>query len=206
MMQKNSLIIVDFQKDFSNASGRLCVEGADDARKAIIDYIKKNIALIGEVIFTVDWHTPKHCSFKKNGGIWPAHCVQYSEGAGIDDDILHTCIDLNIPYKIFIKGNNDSVEEYGAFEKIGVAQGIHGYYICANNNNDTSYITINNLNLVVAGIAGDYCVLNTIKNLEKFKSPAGETFDIHVLMDGIVSIDKGATINEYVKTNNLKIV
>lgn len=205
-MNKITLIIVDFQKDFSNVLGKLYVKGAEFAKQSIIAYIKKHANQIGEIIFTIDWHTPNHCSFKKNGGIWSVHCVQYSEGAGIDDDILHTCIDLNIPYKIFIKGNDDNTEEYGAFEKIGVAQGIHGYYICANNHNSTSYTTINNLNLVVCGIAGDYCVLNTIKNLEKFKSPTNEMFNIKVLKEGTPSIDDGTTLNNYIKEANLEII
>lgn len=205
-MNKITLIIVDFQKDFSNVLGKLYVKGSELAKQVIIDYIKKHANKIGEIIFTIDWHTAKHCSFKINGGIWPAHCVQYSEGAGIDDDILHACIDLNIPYKIFIKGNNDATEEYGAFEKIGVAQGIHGYYICANNQTNTSYTTINNLNLVVCGIAGDYCVLNTIKNLEKFKSPANEMFNITILRDGIPSIDDGTTLDNYIKEAKLEVV
>ena len=205
-MNKITLIIVDFQKDFSNSLGKLYVQGSELAKQVIVDYIKKYANQIGEIIFTVDWHTVKHCSFKINGGIWPAHCVQYSEGAGIDDDILHTCIDLGISYKIFIKGNNDTVEEYGAFEKIGVAEGVKGYYICANNHTNTSYVTINNLNLVVCGIAGDYCVLNTIKNLEKFKSPLGEMFSIKVLQNAIPSIDDGTTLNNYIRERNIGVV
>jgi nicotinamidase-related amidase len=67
MKKKITLIIVDFQKDFSNVIGKLYVAGAENARKAIIAFIKKNAEFIGEVIFTVDWHTANHCSFKANG-------------------------------------------------------------------------------------------------------------------------------------------
>ena len=40
---------------------------------------------IGEVIFTADWHPANHCSFKRNGGEWNDHCVQFSKGAAIHD-------------------------------------------------------------------------------------------------------------------------
>lgn len=204
-MNKITLIIVDFQKDFSNSVGKLYVKGSASARKAIISWIKKHINEIGEVIFTIDWHPINHCSFKKNGGIWPNHCIQYSEGAGIDDQIMHTCIDLNIPIKFFLKGNDYSTEEYGAFEKIGVAPGANRYFICANNHNGDSYVVIDNLNLVVCGIAGDYCVLNTIKNLQNFKAPDNAMFNVKVLMDGIASIDDGTTLKNYINKEKLEI-
>lgn len=207
MKKKITLIIVDFQKDFSNAVGKLSVKGADKARKAIIAFIKKNAEFIGEVIFTVDWHTVNHCSFKSNGGIWPAHCVQYSEGAGVDDEILHLCIELGINMKFFIKGNDDSVEEYGAFEKLGTVMtiGKDSYSIIANNHKNDCNITFESTNLVVCGIAGDYCVKNTLANLINYKSPTGLRFDISVLLDGIASIDDGTTIKEYCKEHSLSI-
>ena len=207
MKKKITLIIVDFQKDFSNVIGKLSVKGADKARQAIIAFIKKNAEFIGEVIFTVDWHTANHCSFKSNGGIWPAHCVQYSEGAGVDDEILHLCIELGINMKFFIKGNDDSVEEYGAFEKMGTIMtiGKDSYSIIANNHKNDCNITFESTNLVVCGIAGDYCVKNTIANLINYKSPTGLRFDIDVLLDGIASIDDGTTIKEYCKEHSLSI-
>ena len=114
-----TLVIVDFQKDFANPSGSLYVKGSEQAEEAIVNYITKNAKDLSDVIFTVDWHSPNHCSFEKNGGIWPVHCVQFSEGAGISDKILKACIDNNISYQIFQKGTNDEEEEYGAFAYIG---------------------------------------------------------------------------------------
>ena len=208
MKKKITLIIVDFQKDFSNVIGKLYVAGAENAKKAIIAFIKKNAEFIGEVIFTVDWHTANHCSFKSNGGIWPAHCVQYSEGAGVDDEILHLCIELGINMKFFLKGNDDSVEEYGAFEKMGTIMtiGKDHYSISANNHKNDCNITFESDKVVICGIAGDYCVKNTIANLIKYKSPTGLTLDVNVLLDGIASIDDGTTIKEYCKENSLPIV
>ena len=209
MKKKITLIIVDFQKDFSNVIGKLYVAGSENAKEAIIAFIRKNVENIGEIIFTVDWHTAKHCSFTINGGQWPAHCIQYSEGAGVDDDLVHLCIELGITIKFFIKGNDDAVEEYGAFEKMGTIIHINddenAYTVSANNHKNDCSVAFESDNVVICGIAGDYCVKNTIANLIKYKSPNGLTLDVNVLLDGIASIDDGTTIKEYCKEHSLAI-
>ena len=44
---------------------------------------------------------------------------------------------------------------------------------------------------------GDYCVLNTIKNLE----PVWK--DIQVYLPGIASIDDGTTLQKFMEENNI---
>ncbi len=199
-----TLVIVDFQKDFSKPEGSLYVNGSEQAKEAIIGYINKNAKGIVSVIFTVDWHSPNHCSFKRNGGIWPDHCRQFTEGAGIDDDIFNACIENNIPIQVFKKGTIDSEEEYGAFDIIN-------YHVF----NDKDIVTVNNMarknlleldcfTLTVCGIAGDYCVKNTIDKLIHDDCPV--ELNVRVMLDGIASIDDGTTIKNYIKENNLKVV
>ena len=55
--------------------------------------------------------------------------------------------------KFFIKGNDDSVEEYGAFEKNGslMTIGKDGYSIVTNNHKNDSYITFNSIWFVING-------------------------------------------------------
>ncbi len=198
-----TLIIVDFQKDFANKIGSLYVAGAEYAEANIVDYINNHSSELCEVIFTVDWHTENHCSFKKNGGTWALHCVQYSEGAGISDNIMKNCIFNNLPVKIFKKGNCDDYEEYGAFESIRTFQYPNGdCEILVNNHNHDSSTTITTNNLIVCGIAGDYCVLNTIKNILKYNG----NLNIEILRDGIVSIDGGEAIDNFITENNLKTI
>jgi nicotinamidase-related amidase len=58
-----------------------------------------------------------------------------------------------------------------------------------------SYVTLipeDATNVVVCGIAGDYCVLETTKNLVN----SGK-FNVELFLDGIASIDGGETINKY---------
>ena len=99
-----TLIIVDFQYDFCNPNGTLYVPGAEEAEEAIVKHIQEDDE-IGNVVFTLDWHPSNHCSFIINGGQWPVHCLQYSEGASISQKIMNACIEKKLPIKFFLKGD-----------------------------------------------------------------------------------------------------
>ena len=198
-----TLVIVDFQKDFANPSGALYVKGSEQAEEAIVNYITKNAKDLSDVIFTVDWHSPNHCSFEKNGGIWPVHCVQFSEGAGISDKILKACIDNNISYQVFQKGTEDEEEEYGAFAYIGLMYGPNPWHTFTNQD-QSSFVELNTHSFIVCGIAGDYCVSETIKNLIKHQDVT--PLSIEVFKNGIASIDDGTKLDNFIKANNLKVV
>ena len=206
-----TLIIVDFQKDFANPNGSLYVPGAENAEQAIVDYIENNYKDILNVLFTVDWHSPNHCSFEKNGGIWPVHCVQFSEGAGISDKIIQACINHDLKFNVFKKGNNDITEEYGAFQYIVHYIGISGGGGIIVRNECSQELVIPNTEFVVCGLAGDYCVKETINNLilfnkkqEEFKSINKDAFilNIEVLKDGIASIDGGKKLESFINSNS----
>lgn len=203
-----TLVIVDRQKDFGNKFGTLYVPGAEETEVNTVNYIEKNHSQIVEVIFTIDWHTSKHCSFKSNGGIWPNHCQQFTEGAGISDALYNVCIKYNIPIKVFKKGNLDDVEEYGAFDVVGLTRfdsgDNDGFSIVANNKAKNSMVVFSTRNIVISGLAGDYCVKSSIENLLKVKDQYD--LNIKVFMDGISSIDDGTTIKNFIKENNLEIV
>lgn len=77
MEKKITLVVVDFQYDFCLLGAPLYVPGSDRALWNISHLIENK--KIGEVIFTADWHPANHCSFKRNGGEWNDHCVQFSE-------------------------------------------------------------------------------------------------------------------------------
>lgn len=196
-----TLVIIDFQKDFADPLGSLYVKGAEEAEGNIIDYMYNHKDEISEVVFTVDWHSINHCSFKRNGGIWPDHCIQYTEGAGISGILIQKCTEYGFDIKIFTKGTVDNIEEYGAFEYVSPwkHKGDGATYFAINNIGTNSFNYINNRDIVVCGIAGDYCVKSSIENLMKCR----EQLNIEVLMNGIASIDDGSTINEFVKENHL---
>ena len=176
MMKKINLIVVDCQYDFINPEGELYVKGAEHAVNNIYKIFRT--FEVESVIFTADWHPITHCSFNRNDGIWPIHCLQHSMGASIDEELLYCCIADNIPYKIITKGSNPSKEEYGAFSNF---EGIE-------------YLkTLNNL--MICGVAGDFCVLETIKNLVK------NNIKPEIFLDGIASIDGGTKLCKYISEN-----
>ena len=196
-----SLIIIDFQYDFCDPKGSLYVKGAQEARKGIIDYMQKNHQSFNQIIYTRDWHLDKDESFKKNGGIWPDHCVQNSKGAEIDKELYDNLAKYNIKIDIVNKGTVYTHEEYGAFENIKYEDENNKTDInnCVFSNYELSSGTkIINNDIVVCGIAGDYCVKESIKNLLKHWK-----FNLEVLTSGVASIDNGDKLKEFMKENNL---
>lgn len=91
MEKKTTLVVVDFQYDFCLLGAPLYVPGSDKALWNISHLIENK--KVDRVIFTADWHPANHCSFKRNGGEWNDHCVQFSKGAAIHDLLLYGCID-----------------------------------------------------------------------------------------------------------------
>ena len=65
---------------------------------------------------------------------------------------------------------------------------------------DSLYTADANTNFVVCGIAGDYCVKETIYNLINFD------ISVKVFKNGIVSIDDGTIFNKFIEDNKLEIV
>jgi nicotinamidase-related amidase len=195
-MGKKILVVVDVQYDFCNPNGALFVKGGD----TVVNKVKDVIPNFDYVIFTKDSHGLKHCSFKENGGIWPVHCVWNSIGEGIPVELLMAAKD----YVIAPKGGNDNEEEYGAFsDDMEFFYNIE-YAV------DPEGITSKSFRaycddvdeLVVCGIAGDYCVVETLKNIVKWFK---DTNRIKVYLDGVASIDGGETIIKYMSENNIQI-
>ena len=77
---KDALIIVDVQVDFCPGGALPVVEG-DRIVPVLNDYITLFGTVDAKIFATRDWHPSNHCSFKAQGGPWPPHCVQDTEGA-----------------------------------------------------------------------------------------------------------------------------
>lgn len=187
-----TLIIVDCQNDF--ISGSLSVNGAKNVVNEIKNFIKKHLNEIDRIIFTLDWHPYNHSSFKKYGGTWPSHCVQYTPGACIEPKLLKYINSLELNCQYVLKGQTEEIEEYGAFSDIEYVADYFGsrFYL------DTAILDADSTP-VVCGIAGDYCVKSTIENMIK-----GELTP-RIFLSGIASIDDGTTIKQFIKEKNLEI-
>ena len=187
-----TLIIVDCQNDF--ITGTLTVKGAKAAVEEIKKFIKSHCKEIEKTVFTVDWHPYNHSSFKKYGGQWPHHCVQYTPGACIEPKLLKYVQSLDIYYEVSQKGCIEEVEEYGAFSEItrggDTLFGEKIYLDIIEVNPDSTF--------VVCGIAGDYCVKSTIQNM------LNEDVIPKVFCPGIASIDGGKALSEFIKENKLE--
>lgn len=194
-MGKKLLIVVDYQYDFCNPNGALYVQGGEKLQPKIIEIMKH----FDGVLFTMDSHPRNHCSFKENGGIWPAHCITNSVGEGIPGELIQSAPEL---YTFLWKGCDPLNEEYGAFnydDSFDFADVID--FIYQNDECCAPSQRIKNIEeFVICGIAGDYCVLETLKNVVRHVK---DTSKIKVFLDGVVSIDDGSTLRNYMQENNI---
>ena len=193
MKEQTTLVVVDCQYDFCNPAGTLYVEGAETAVNHILDFINTHDEL-SEVIFTVDWHQAKDASFTSQGGPWPPHCIAFAKGSQIDDRLVQACLDREIPFRVIRKGEVIETEEYGAFQHIEKLP--DGSFRLSTM---TDEVTCAGHRMVICGVAGDYCVLETLRNLLN----GGLVVD--VFARGIVSIDDGSKLNGFVRERNLSL-
>jgi nicotinamidase/pyrazinamidase len=183
---KNILLIVDPQNDF--ITGSLAVEGAKEKMMKLAEY---DFAKYDYVCVTMDSHPEDHSSFKENDGIWPKHCVTYTNGWDIPEYLNEALKDANFVSCYYHKGTNPETEEYSIFDN--TEDGFTLYtQIKELMRQEDMYID-------VCGIAGDYCVLETIKGLRKFM---GDKY-INVLTEYTASIDGGKKLMNYLDNNEM---
>jgi nicotinamidase/pyrazinamidase len=104
-----ALLIIDFQNDFTPPDGALAVPEGD----RIADRVNELAAddRFDLVVATRDWHPPDHSQFEEQGGIWPVHCVQGTEGAELHPSLDRAKVDVVID-----KGENRDEDGYSGFE------------------------------------------------------------------------------------------
>lgn len=193
MKEPITLVVVDGQYDFCNPAGALYVSGAETAVEHILHFIHTHEKL-AEVIFTVDWHQARDASFIPQGGPWPPHCIGFSKGSQIDERLVQACLDREIPFRVIRKGEVIETEEYGAFQHIEKLSG--GRYRLATM---TDEVICADHRMVICGVAGDYCVLETLRNL------LNGGLSVDVFASGIASIDGGTKLNSFVREQNLTL-
>jgi len=174
------LVVVDCQHDFCHPEGALYVPQGERAVENIASLLKSG--KVARVTFTLDWHPLNHCSFKPQGGQWPVHCVQYSRGVALAESLMDPPLLSSLHPTFVTKGANRNQEEYGAFAQPSVEE----------------LALLQSGKVVVCGIAGDYCVLETLRNILKVRP------DAQVFMDGIASIDGGTALNEFMTKHQIE--
>jgi len=131
------LLVVDAQNDFM-PGGSLAVNEGDQ----IVPVINKIRGKFDKMFATRDWHPEKHCSFAQQGGPWPVHCVQNTQGSELHKE-------LTTPDLIVDKGLDLDIDSYSAFfdnerkKATGLTEILKVFGVTE---------------LYVAGLALDYCV------------------------------------------------
>lgn len=176
------ICIVDAQNDFIN--GSMAVKGAEEKVNNIVNFLKEHADEIDTIVLTLDWHPYDHCSFKDKGGLWPRHCVRYTEGAALYQPLADAICELvskkNIEVDFVRKGSNPFTEEYGAF----------GGHIDDKQSADRYFMI--DKPIIICGLVGDYCVSQTARNL------ISQGWRVKFYLDGIANIDNGDTLKAFI--------
>lgn len=177
------LLIVDPQVDFIN--GSLPVSGGAEAMDALAEYVNEHGSEYIVKIVTSDWHPYHHCSFNREGGEWPAHCIQNSIGAAILQSLLVALNKSKGGYTLLYKGDSIDKDEYSIMQNQESASVILKLIAA---------LKIDKID--ICGLAGNVCVLNTAKDLKKI---VGSDL-LHILEDYSPSLDDGSALKEFIQT------
>jgi nicotinamidase/pyrazinamidase len=153
-----ALLIIDFQNDFTSG-GALEVPGGDE----IAEPVKRLAPRFDHVFATRDWHPADHASFETEGGPWPVHCVQGTQGAE-----LHPAMrDVEVEEIVDVGAERED-EGYSGFEKSRLADLLRERGVTE---------------VAVVGLATDYCVRASAIDACR------EGFDTTVVTDAIRAVN-----------------
>jgi nicotinamidase/pyrazinamidase len=155
-----ALLIIDFQNDFV-PGGALPVPDGDAIAPRVTELLDSGEFEL--VVATRDWHPADHDSFAAQGGPWPPHCVQGSEGAELHPSLDRAKVDVVID-----AGYRPELEGYSGFEETELERVLRDHGIDS---------------VTVVGLATDYCVRATALDA------LGRGFDVVVDRAGVRGID-----------------
>ena len=146
MQEKAALVIVDVQNDFC-PGGSLAVADGDRVVSILNRHIEKFDRAGLPIFATRDWHPARTKHFNSDGGLWPPHCVQGTEGGK-----FHPALALPNTAVVVSKGVSFEADSYSGFEATdaagaGLAERLRGLGV---------------ERIFVGGLATDYCVKFTV--------------------------------------------
>ena len=186
------LIIVDPQIDFT--TGSLATKkgpaSMEYLAKALADGAWKNY---GWIIVTQDAHPANHCSFVEQGGVFPPHCVQGTEGMNVYPALQEvlTALMPNSPNIHYMhKGDLAEKEEFSIFQNEQSGEKLR------NTIQEMGFEGID-----ICGIATDFCVYETTKDLLAFY-PAKQ---IRIVTNCLAAVDDNDTkLADLMKENGIQ--
>lgn len=165
-----ALLVVDVQNDFADPAGGLYVPGGEQIPALAHVEIEAALSADGFVIYTQDWHPASTPHFRKDGGIWPVHCVAGTWGAE-----LHPQLPVEGP--VVRKGRHGE-------------DGYSGFSMRDPTTGEATATELQGLlrergveRVVVAGLAADYCVKETALDARRLGYPT------LLLTDAIRAVD-----------------
>lgn len=181
-----ALLVVDVQNDFVPGGGLAVPDG-----HRVVPVINALARRFATVVLTQDWHAPDHRSFASQHAergpfetvdmpygpqvLWPDHCVMDTPGAA-----LHPALDVPHANCIIRKGARREVDSYSAFLEADRAThtGLDGYLRSRGVRE-----------VVVCGLATDYCVAWTALDARRFG------FEASVVEDACRAIDLAGSLD-----------
>jgi len=152
----DGLLLVDAQNDFC-PEGALPVEEGDTIVPILNQWIEAAQATGIPVYASRDWHPVHHVSFQEQGGPWPPHCIQDTEGA-----MFHP--DLRLPENVvkITKGVRFDQDQNSAFDQTGLSDQLKRDGV---------------RHLWIGGLAQDVCVLASVLDARKLG------FEVDVILE-----------------------
>lgn len=166
LQQGDLLLVTDVQNDFL-PGGSLAVPDGAAVVPVLNRYIDAFVAAGLPVYATRDWHPPRHCSFREQGGPWPVHCVVDTPGAAFAPGLV-----LPPGAPIISKATEAGREAYSSFEGTPL---------------DSRLRRAGIRRLFIGGLATDYCILNSVRDALRLG------YEVFVLTDAVraVNVDPG---------------
>ncbi|HEY7377260.1 MAG TPA: nicotinamidase [Steroidobacteraceae bacterium] len=158
----DALLVVDLQVDFL-PGGALAVPDGDAVVAPLNRCIDAFARSARPVLYSRDWHPERHCSFRSQGGPWPAHCIAGTRGARFAP-ALHVIGSA----RVISKATSEQRDAYSAFQETGLASELRALGVGR---------------LFIGGLATDYCVRATALDAR------AEGFEVVVLTDAVRAVD-----------------
>lgn len=162
LQQGDVLLVTDVQNDFL-PGGSLAVPDGAAVVPVLNRYIDAFVAAGLPVYATRDWHPPRHCSFREQGGPWPVHCVVDTPGAAFAPGLA-----LPPDAPIISKATEAGREAYSSFQGTPL---------------DSRLRRAGIRRLFIGGLATDYCILNSVRDALRLG------YEVFVLTDAVRAVN-----------------